>query len=70
MKLTKKNLCRCPVCGKKPKVKYEIYPTQCWCVVRCKPLFKKAHLEVFSIQAGEICDRAEQEAFKAWNEQN
>jgi hypothetical protein len=57
----------CPVCGRKPKVKYCIIPTGVFCKVMCKPLFRKEHLSVKYGQAGEICDRAEKQAFEEWN---
>ena len=58
---------RCPVCGKKPKVTYDILPTQCYCKVYCKPLFGRPHLVASAGQPGEICDRAERDAFVEWN---
>ena len=67
IKLKKTDLLRCPICGRKPRVKYSILPTQCSCEVRCKPLFRKEHLSAGSGQAGEICDKAEQIAFALWN---
>lgn len=67
IKLKKADLLRCPICNRKPKVKYSILPTQSYCKVECKPLFRKAHLSVSCGQAGEICDRAEQNAFALWN---
>lgn len=67
MKLKKADLLRCPICGRKPRVKYSILPTQVSCEVRCKPLFRKAHLIATCVQPGEICDRAEQNAFASWN---
>lgn len=67
IKLKKTDLLRCPICGRKPRVKYSILPTQSSCKVECKPLFCKAHLSVGCGQAGEICDRAEQNAFALWN---
>lgn len=39
----------CPVCGKQPKVKrdygYEGSGFGAWCVIQCKPLFRKPHLK-------------------------
>lgn len=67
IKLKKTDLLHCPICGRKPKVKYSMLPTQVFCEVRCKPLFRKAHLSARDGQAGEICDRAEQTAFTLWN---
>ena len=67
IKLKKTDLLRCPICGRKPRVKYSILPTRVFCGVRCKPLFRKAHLIATCVQAGEICDRAEQTAFALWN---
>lgn len=67
MKLKKADLLRCPICGRKPKVKYSILTMQVSCEVRCKPLFRKEHLSAGSGQPGEICDRAEQTAFALWN---
>ena len=57
----------CPICKRKPKVKYSIIPTGVFCKVICKPLFRKEHLSVEYGQAGEICDRAEKQAFEEWN---
>ena len=57
----------CPVCGKRPKVTYNVLPMQCYCKVYCKPLFRKAHLVVRAGQPGEICDRAQRAAFAEWN---
>ena len=67
IKLKKTDLLRCPICNRKPRVKYSILPTQVSCEVRCKPLFRKTHLSASCGQAGEICDRAEQTAFALWN---
>ena len=67
IKFKKTDLLRCPICGRKPKVKYSLLPTQVYCQVECKPLFRKAHLSVSDGQAGEICNRAEQTAFALWN---
>ena len=67
IKLKKTDLLRCPICNRKPKVKYSILPTQGYCEVECKPLFRKPHLSVSCGQAGEFWDRAEQNAFAIWN---
>lgn len=66
IKLKKSDLLRCPICGRKPRVKYFIKPSGVWVEVKCKPLFlSKAHLVTRSV--GEICDSAEQNAFNMWN---
>lgn len=67
IKLKKADLLRCPICNRKPKVKYSVQPTGVFVTVQCKPLFHKAHLCASDGQAGEICDRAEQTAFALWN---
>lgn len=56
----------CPVCGKAPKEIWDIFPTGGFVKLRCKPWFRKAHLEV---ECGAAADWwAYRKAVKAWNE--
>lgn len=59
-----KFLC-CPKCGKQPKLKYEHYPSGTFAIIRCKPLFRKPHLEVRQGKSSE--ERAVLYATNEWN---
>lgn len=56
----------CPVCGRKPKDIWDINPGGGFVKLRCKPWFRKAHLEVECGAADP--EYAYQKAVKAWNE--
>lgn len=56
---------RCPICGKKPKIIFEHYPTGTFVKFRCKPLFRKPHLEA---EFGKTSERlAYDMANRDWN---
>ena len=55
----------CPVCGRKPKVGYSIFPTGYCCTIRCKPLFGRIHLMVERYTASE--ERSYLYAVEDWN---
>lgn len=55
----------CPVCGRKPKDIWDINPCGGFVKLRCKPWFRKAHLEVECGAADP--EYAYQKAVKAWN---
>jgi len=58
----------CPVCNREPDVKFSHLPTQIRCRIRCKPLFRKTHLEVTKCCAGEESElRAMSLAAGEWN---
>ena len=58
---------RCPICNKQPKFKFEFVPTGVFVKIRCKPLFRKTHLEVERGTAGTFGERATANAIKDWN---
>ena len=58
-------LLRCPICLKKPKLKIDHMPTGTFVTIRCKPLFRKTHLEVIQGKANE--ERAMLYATNDWN---
>lgn len=63
------NLKRCPICGKKPKIKIENYSYNgmgAYVTIRCKPFLHHSHLEVTSGKAS--LNRAAADATEYWNE--
>lgn len=63
--MTEIKLTPCPVCGRKPKVKYSYFPTGTGCTIQCKPLFRKNHLRCERYTAS--CERSLQYASEDWN---
>ena len=59
-------LLSCPICGRKPKLKIEYYPTGAVVRIKCKPFFRKVHLEVVDGKA--LPDKAVRNAINCWNE--
>ena len=59
------DLLLCPVCGKYPTFKYERNPTGTFVTIKCKPLFRKAHLKVTRGKADDV--RAMTDAIVSWN---
>lgn len=61
----------CPVCGKKPKVirdySYEASGYGAWCIIQCKPLFRKSHMRVECGKAS--WEGAYKEATMIWNKE-
>lgn len=58
---------RCPLCGKRPKVSISGGFAMGWyCRIKCKPLFRKAHLDIESGKA--LLERAISTAVDLWNE--
>ena len=62
----------CPICGKQPYVIRDFNSEKAmfgaWCVIQCKPFFRKSHLRVLSGKAS--WKRAFDEAIKTWNEKS
>lgn len=59
---------RCPVCGKRPKVSISGgYAMGWYCRIKCKPLLRKAHLDIESGKAS--LERAISTAVDIWNEE-
>lgn len=59
---------RCPTCGKRPKVSiWGGYAMGWYCRIKCKPLFRKAHLDIESGKA--LPERAISTAVYIWNEE-
>lgn len=58
-------LVKCPVCGKKPKIKWQFDPGGAYVKIQCKPLFHKPHLEVECGAASP--DWALEKAKNKWN---
>lgn len=58
-------LLRCPICGKQPKLEYEHMPTGTFVTIKCKPLFRQAHLIVREGKVNE--ERAKLYATNKWN---
>lgn len=59
---------RCPVCGKRPKVSISGACGIGWyCRIKCKPLFRKPHLDIESGKAA--LEHAVSTAVDIWNEE-
>lgn len=59
---------RCPACGKRPKVSISGgYAMGWYCRIKCKPLFRKAHLDIESGKAS--LEHAVSNAVDIWNEE-
>lgn len=59
---------RCPVCGKRPKVSISGgYAMGWYCRIKCKPLFRKAHLDIELGKAS--LEHAVSTAVDIWNEE-
>lgn len=63
--MDKDKLIKCPVCGKKPKIHWQIDSCGAYVKIQCKPLFHKSHLEVESGAASP--DWAFEKAKTEWN---
>ena len=61
----KDNILPCPICGKRPKVISEHFPTGAYVVIRCKRMFSKGHFSVSSAKAS--WDMAYKDAVEKWN---
>lgn len=59
----------CPFCGKKPKIYRDISSEMsghgAWCIIQCKPMFRKPHLKIEEGKA--LWKRAFEYAVKEWN---
>lgn len=59
----------CPFCGKKPKVirdiGYETAGFGAWCIIQCKPFFRKPHLKIE--EGKSTWERALRYATLRWN---
>lgn len=56
---------RCPICGKKPRLKIKVYGNLRGAEIVCKPFLGKAHLSTFVADENKV--DAVHEAINMWN---